>query len=449
MVAQRGFCSSWFRDNRFSSFLRTVDPDLDSILQPYSRSQRDPTLLETHGERSLELLINMAPYAEWVEWLFRSLMVAARADNVDVFQRLFALCGHTAEFWTPWRTGSLVWHSGGYGSIHVLSAILEVDIFSRCAGSRESYPCMPPMPPLVMAAMGGYRSCVSVLIEAGAHLKQTGRYSGTALAEAVDKGHEGVVLELLAAGVDVNNIKGDGPSTIDYRYRGYTPLCIAAARNNECMVDILLAAGAGFGNGGTYPLPVIIAAAKGFCGPLKRLLSAGTDVNVIDPRGRSALNAACFHGHEGTVELLLRHNASVVSRCDQGRLPCDVVAMGVLEKRFIRGHPSTLDAIEASAADRIHEMLKVASAWCRRGWLVMMRARRLVALRLLDDASFAKPSPVAKAPQHGDETKDDAEEDVGAAVESWSLADVPSAGTPGGFGDEKRTPTSTETLAAG
>ena len=131
---------------------------------------------------------------------------------------------------------------------------------------------------------------------------------------------------------------GPPPSTTDGPGFRLTPPCIAAAKNNErIMVEILLAAGADVGKDGrANHLPFIIAAASGCIGVLERLLSAGADPEMVTCSGQTALNLMCFHGHEGAVELLLRHNAaSVVSRCDLGRLPCDVVAMSILEMRSL------------------------------------------------------------------------------------------------------------------
>ena len=194
------------------SFLQKEDPELDTILKSY----RDAPLLETYGERVLELVIAKAPCAEWVAWLFTSLIIAARADNIDVFQRLFALCVHDSKFWTPERTARLLTESGYCGSVAVLSALLKVDIF--IAAVREVYEVGVEIerltPVLVVAVMEGNPGCVSALVKAGAHLEQTGANGGTALGEAVDKGHEGIVLDPLAAGADVNNVKDHGPSTI-------------------------------------------------------------------------------------------------------------------------------------------------------------------------------------------------------------------------------------------
>lgn len=400
--------SSWFHTSALRSFLRAVDPDLNSVLTPYG----DATLLETHGERFLELVVTKAPCAEWSDWLSTSLQVAARADNVDVFQRLFALCVHDAEFWACSRPASLLATCGTFGSVGVLEFLLSFDIFVTatqevCEGIAD--------PAIVEAAAFCHRSCVSALIKAGAYLEQANAEFETALNCAVHHGGEDVVLDLLAAGADVNDTGGIPPTVDGEIVMNPTALHIAAdhprVRYRERMVDILLAAGADHSRRSCSP--VTTAARKGHCGVLERLFSAGADPNVVDMAwGRTTpLSWASYYGHEGAVELLLRHNASVTMRCDQGRLPCDVVLVGVLEKRSTRGrreHPSTLNAAEESAADRIHNMLKRASGWARRGWLVMMRARRLMAAQLVDESSVAKPSPVEEpATRHGDETQDD------------------------------------------
>lgn len=165
-------------------------------------------------------------------------------------------------------------------------------------------------------------------------------------------------------------------------------------------MDILLAAGAGFGTDrahhsrwdrGHQPyaqvqIPVIIAALKGLCEPLERLLSAGADPNVVDPIRRSALHLACLHNRGCAFEVLLRHNAIPAEPCDKGLSPPDVVAVVLLKnQKQLRNRwrtpaqrttfcsPATLNAAEPAAADNIREMLERASAWSRRCWLVVLR----------------------------------------------------------------------------
>lgn len=56
----------------------------------------DAPVPETLG---LDLLINKAPDKEWKKCLYTSLEANARADNVDVFHRLFALCRDDSDVW--------------------------------------------------------------------------------------------------------------------------------------------------------------------------------------------------------------------------------------------------------------------------------------------------------------------------------------------------------------
>ena len=391
------FLCSWFARKRLLwLFLQTAEPDMFGMLSPFN----DSTLLQAHGEEFLELLINKAPDAEWTEWLFTSLLVAARADNIHVFHRLFALCENSPEFWAvERRIEHLLNYTVCGGSAEVLSALLEVEYFLSEA-QRVNH--VNRLCALVSAAKNGHRGCVTVLINAGAPLEYKGT-GGTALTVAVENGHEGIVLELLAAGVD--NINDQGLK-IRPKFRS-NPLCIAASKNNTSMMGILLAAGAAFGNNRTDTLPALFAAKAGHCGPLKLLLSAGADANVVNSRGESALHMACLYSREGAVELLLAHNASLTSRSDDGLMPYDVVAMEALsvhENPFGLRHPSTLNVAETAAADRIYGMLRRASAWRRRGWLVMMRARRLTTVQVLDDSPLDEPSP-AKHEEVGQDKK--------------------------------------------
>lgn len=296
---------------------------MHSILNPF----HDMTPLEAHGEELLELLVHKAPHAEWMIWLHALLLVAASADNIDVFRRLLALCENNPESWAgDGRIAELVEHTAQYGCAGVLSALLEL-AFARTA-VREVRAEISPPSAHYCAAKNGHRSCVALLIKAGAALEYKGRMGGTALTAAVRGGHEGVVLELLAAGADVHNISAQYDVLIfSNMYSQYTPPGIAADRNNERVVDILLAAGADFGKNRTYPLPVMIAAQEGSCASLKRLLEVGADVNVVNPSGQSALHVACVHSRERAVSLLLRHDASLAWRCDDGGdSPHDVVA---------------------------------------------------------------------------------------------------------------------------
>eukprot|EP00752_Nemacystus_decipiens_P007946 g7099.t1 len=410
----------------------TAAPHLNSILSPFD----DATLLETHREELLELLFSKAPDLVWMGWLYASLNVAVRADNLDAFHTLFAVCQNYANFWEVGtrvlrEVLAVVGHAASYGSSQVLSALLEFEHIR--SEVREVDEGRHSLSPLFEAAREGHLKCVVLLTKAGAPLEYKWFMGGTALTVAVEYGREGVVLELLAAGADVENTNDqDSLPMCTINYPNYTPLGIAAEKNDERMVGILLAAGASFGRNRTETTPVSIAAAAGSCASLKRLLEAGADANVVNSRGQSALHIACCNSHEGAVELLLRHNASVSPRCDYGLTPSDVVAMRALEKRQTRTRVCTLNEEETAAADRIHDVLHEAGAWARRGWLVMLRARRCVAVGLLDELPPEQTSPVEQDPPCGNDGENDGLEDgLVHKAEGLTLADARSGDTLG------------------
>ena len=443
---------SWLGPECLRPFLQRAAPGLFSVLKPFT----DAALLEAHGEEFLELLINKAPDADWTAWLQVSMEVAARADNANVFRRLFALCRNDPEFWAvDHRIERVVHRSVARGSAEVLSALLEVDMLLSGMERKyraSFYDCAPA---LVHAARDGHRSCVALLIKAGSPPERnilTGESLVHALGAAVSRGHEGTVLDLLAAGADVNSSLH--PDNLP------NPLYTAVRENNESMVNILLAAGADFEKKWMDTMPVRFAATIGRCGPLKRLLEAGADANAVNSRGQSALHMACSNNHEGAVELLLRHNVSVTSRCDAGLSPFDVVATGILNTREFPNFsprdrarlPCTLNVEETAAADRIHGMLQAASAWGRRGWLVMMRARRLAAGRHLDDSSLENPSAPEQGP-HGSNatcrTVETTDGGVCVGVEGLALAGVPSTGASGGCKSHENGGVCTQGLSPG
>ena len=459
------FRCSWMNSGCLGLFLQSEEPVLHSVLtrnycyrcEPPAAPIRfsDVTLLKARGEEFLELLINTAPDAEWMEFLFGSLLIAARVDHTGVFHRLFALCKDSPDFWAAdSRTGRFLNHTVDSGSVEMLSALLEVDFFRSwvkdLAEVTQNQRRLLPSA-LIIAARNGHRGCVELLIEAGSPLEYKWALGDTALSTAVESGHEGVVLQLLAAGADVDDAQGSEA------YPRYPPLCVAVAQDNERLVSVLLEAGAGLGENRTHHLPVFVAASEGRCGPLKRLLLAGADVNAVNSTGQSALHLACEFSHEGAVELLLSRNASPTSRCEEGLSPADVVSTWVLRKREHRyggRFPCTLTAAETAAADRIYNLLHGASAWGRRGWLVMMRARRLDAsAQLLGTTSLDRPSPPAEQDPPGNacwaETTDEVVEDgVRVAVEAPTLRDASATGTSGGVDDQEEHGTPSPTKRA-
>lgn len=427
---------SWYHSGPLTKFLRAVDNDLRERLTPHV----DPVQLEACGEQVLDLLIRRASEEVWTEWLRASLGMVASVGRTDIFSKLFACHGNSLEGWSARSVNALLTKAATGGSIEVVSALLAADGVVPLV--REVDEVDRPMTAIFTAARCGHRSVVAALLDAGAPVEYKDKRGGTILTTAVENGHDEVVLELLAAGADVNNSNDQraaiARSNITTMFPGFTTLCIATAKNNKGLVDILLAAGAHLGEHHAKTIPLHLAAEWGYVGPLESLLAAGADVNLIDSGGRSALqmacvkpnrrsfgsflsgcrplkpdatvcirngeaverllkagaevhhvdsvrrsalHIACWYNQERAVELLLRFGARPNLVSHEGHAPADLVGLAALElretglPRLRRQHPATLNAEETYVTDKISASLRAACAWGRRGWLVIMRAR--------------------------------------------------------------------------
>ncbi|CAM9353105.1 unnamed protein product [Ectocarpus sp. 4 AP-2014] len=332
----------------------------------------------------LSTVLALSPSAEvWTPGkVFRLLGRAVSGGSFEMFLNVLAIDGFPSLSDVDYNRGNirmLLEDTARGGSVDILLALLEVDGFGaevRDVGESDER----PFSALYAAARCGHSGVVAALIEAGAPLEYRWCVQGcagdTALSAAVSRGHKKVVRELLASGASISNTRET------FMTPGQNLLSVAAYENNEGTIDDLVAAGADLGKDRVDGLPLHVAAKKGFCRPLERLLLAGAKVDCVDRVGRSALHVACFYNREGAVEMLLRHHASTSLLCDDGRSPCDMVAADALEsrqKRTMRSrfNPCTLNVVETAVADRIYGMLRSASRWARWGWLVMMRARYL------------------------------------------------------------------------
>ncbi|CAM9739934.1 unnamed protein product [Ectocarpus fasciculatus] len=418
--------------------------DLNAVLEPYD----DAALLEQHGEDVFDLFVRLASEELWGRWILLLLEVSASGRSSVAFHGLFPLCpegiwgdqfniinvlrpvvlmGHNTEVLStllaidgalplPWC--DLVQLAVRGGSPEVVSTLLAVDsILSQVQEVDDAGYCSFPV--LSFAASWGDQSMVAALIIAGAPLELQSRSGRPPLATAVVSDREealGIVREFLAAGADANNA---GHKDQRKRPFGNSPLCLAAEHNKKGIVELLLAAGADLGNERVDILPLHAAAHHDCCGAIQRLISAGASVNQVDQRGRSALHVACHQNNEAAVKLLLQYNARVTLLCDDGLSPFHTVAVAGLKRRQfthrlgLTRRPTTLTSNENSVADRIRDLLRRASGWERRGWLVLMR-HRIVHDPLATMSSAPRPSFVESAfgdqtaTPHDGETKEDA-----------------------------------------
>lgn len=162
-------------------------------------------------------------------------------------------------------------------------------------------------PDLVVAARAGDVGRVRELVEDGAYLDALGSSGETALAAALDAGHDAVVRLLRAVGA-----RGAGPA-----------LAQAAGRGDLEAVRRLLASGepadaAAADRAGRRFVPLHRAAMRGHPEVVRELLAAGAAIDARvgggpPPWDRSALHLAAAAGHRTVVELLLAAGADATA----------------------------------------------------------------------------------------------------------------------------------------
>jgi ankyrin repeat protein len=157
---------------------------------------------------------------------------------------------------------------------------------------------------LWLAASAGDEATTRLLLQRGAKLSRNGNGDYSPLMMAAMGGNARVIKLLLDAGADPNEVSD----------HGVTPLGIAATRGDEATVDLLLARGAcvagiaGLDADGhrQWQPPLVNAVRGGNATPnlIRRLISAGADVNACDDEGMTAMDAAAAIGRADLVELL-------------------------------------------------------------------------------------------------------------------------------------------------
>jgi ankyrin repeat protein len=156
---------------------------------------------------------------------------------------------------------------------------------------------------LMTVARGGHVAAAQLLLERGAEVDARELWHGqTALMWAAAQGHPAMLRELIAHGADVNarsnEEEWERQRTSEPRDKwlppgGLTPLLFAARENCLACVPVLVEAGADVN--ATTPdgiSAVVIALINGHFDVAGALLEAGTDPNLADYTGRTALYAA-------------------------------------------------------------------------------------------------------------------------------------------------------------
>lgn len=193
---------------------------------------------------------------------------------------------------------------------------------------------------LMLAAKTNSVKTVKALLEAGARafVNAKDRKGNAALSYAVNE-HYGwgpeMAAALVAAGADVN-AAGEG---------GLTPLMLAAQRNAEGTIKLLLEAGARVNARDKAGKTALSYAASYPAGPesVKALVAAGADVNAADESGETPLMAATSNNEE-TLRVLLESGAKAsVNAKDRG-------GVTALMRAAFKG-PGVVRALIAAGAD--------------------------------------------------------------------------------------------------
>ncbi len=164
---------------------------------------------------------------------------------------------------------------------------------------------------LHLAAEGGHKAIVELLISYKANVRAADRNGFSPLHLAAQHGFRGVIETLLAHGADVN------AKTLS----GAIPLHFAAANGFKSIAEVLLANGAdpnalasqvrSTASQNFAGTPLHIAAARADDSLAGLLLTNRADVNALDDQGLTPLHVAAERGSLAVAALLLAHSADV------------------------------------------------------------------------------------------------------------------------------------------
>lgn len=148
---------------------------------------------------------------------------------------------------------------------------------------------------LLMCAAGMKNENIfDLILKYKPNLDDQDEYGETALMHAVDNGQLSKVKKLIKIGSNLNlkNLKGQ------------TALMLAACKNKPEILSVLMTSGANpniTNNKGDTPLMFVIEQPK----MLKSMISASTNLEIIDIFGQTVLYLACHNGHYESVKILL------------------------------------------------------------------------------------------------------------------------------------------------
>jgi ankyrin repeat protein len=143
---------------------------------------------------------------------------------------------------------------------------------------------------------------VAVALAIGASTPVGAAGTGVPLVDAIKRGNQAAVRELITQRVDVNKPEADGTTALHWAVRA----------NDLSTVTLLLRAGARPTTANRYGIkPLTLAAINGNPALIDMLLKAGADPDTANPEGETALMAAARTGSVESVKLLAARGAKV------------------------------------------------------------------------------------------------------------------------------------------
>ena len=331
--------------------------------------------------QTFDLIAKALTSEQWAELLKGPLELTAGHGNRGLAKKLVEAGAHV---------GDALHEAIGGGHREVVMDLLEsgASINAKEASNRYT--------PLHLAAGEGRTGILRMLILKGADKEALDNYGWTPLYTTAYCGRLISALDLLTAGADVNTRCGERNMSVVHiaAERGHVGILRAAIEHGADVkaadivhrtalhytadisdaeaIDVLVEAGADIeARDNNSWTPLHWAADKINLEALAALLKHGAHVNAQNDNLRTPLHCSAayagLHGAAEVVDLLLRAGAAETTVDDEGKTAEDVVAVEVLE-----GHRLAEDV------GRVRHLLANApadSAWRRRGYLVLCRAR--------------------------------------------------------------------------
>jgi ankyrin repeat protein len=190
---------------------------------------------------------------------------------------------------------------------------------------------------LVWAAFYGETEAVRFLLDRGADIDSSDMNQTTALTWAVENEHEDTAILLIERGASfhiVDQYKGNTMHRASLRspriweallkagvdleekdaHQGRTPLHVAAAFEDEDMIEWLLIKGVNINSlNKRQQTPLVDATALGKIDSMEILLKRGANLENVDQEGANALHMAINKRNEKAVRLLVEHGANLQS----------------------------------------------------------------------------------------------------------------------------------------